>query len=38
MVFDDLVDRHARGEQLEEILDRVAQATHGRPPVTDRGV
>jgi hypothetical protein len=38
MVFDDLVDGHAGGEQLEEVLDRVAQAAHCRLPVADRRV
>ena len=38
VVGDHILDRHAGGQQLEEVLDRVAQPPDGRLAVADRGV
>jgi hypothetical protein len=38
IVAEDLLDRHARGQQVEESLDRVAQSTDRRLAMTDRWV
>ncbi len=38
VVVEHLVDRHARGQQLQEVLDRIAQTPHRRLTVADRRV
>jgi len=35
MIGDDLLDRHARSQELQKTLDRVAQATDRGLPVAD---
>ena len=38
MVLDDLLDAHARRQELQEVLDGVAQPSHRGLTVTDRRV
>jgi hypothetical protein len=38
IVGNDLIDRHPRGEKLQEVLDRIPQAAHRWLPVADRGI